>query len=206
MDQLTPMLPHDLLRLNPGAAAWLPAGAPAWAARALCDVPWVVVRRAEVPAARIAVGIRGADRSHRLAWTIPPGLAADTVAPQSLAAVNPAREVPALGALPAVRAIFGDLRWGPTGSVGFELATGVPAATVTSDLDVVVRPAGEPSASPGRLRDVYEQLKSLPVRVDCQVETRSGAVALAELISDRDEVLVRTPHGPRLALRSTVTW
>lgn len=206
MEQLISPLPHDLLRLNPGAAALLPAAAPAWAVRTLRDVPWVVVRRAEVSDALIAVGIRGTDRSHRLAWTIPPRMASETVAPQSLAAMNPARDVPALRALPAVRSIFGDLQWGPTGSVGFELATGIPAATVTSDLDVVVRTAGQRTASPGRLRAVYQQLSSLPVRVDCQVETRSGAVALAELISDRPEVLVRTPRGPRLAQRSAVTW
>ncbi|MHA3021947.1 malonate decarboxylase holo-ACP synthase [Mycobacterium sp. BMJ-28] len=206
MEQLTSALPHDLLRLSPGAAELLPAEAPAWAVRAITGVPWVVVRRAEVPAARIAVGIRGTDRSQRHAWTIPWCMASETVTPQALSAATPVRQVAALQAVPAVRSIFGDLEWGPTGSVGFELATGSPVVTSSSDLDVVVRPARGQVLPPGRLREVHEQLSRLNVRVDCQVETHSGAVALAELVTGGDDVLIRTAGGPRLVPRSTVMW
>jgi phosphoribosyl-dephospho-CoA transferase len=87
------------------------------------------------------------------------------------------------------------LIWGPTGSAGFELATGVPAAGAASDLDVVVR---APEFWPlERAREVAEDLAPLPARVDAQLDTPAGAVTLAEYACG-GHVLVRTPDGPRL--------
>jgi phosphoribosyl-dephospho-CoA transferase len=37
--------------------------------------------------------------------------------------------------------------------------------------------------------------------VDCQVETPSGAVALAELVDGPSDIMVRTAAGPRLVSR-----
>ena len=52
------------------------------------------------------------------------------------------------------------------------------------------------------LTAIHRDLAALPVRVDCQVETPLGAIALAELVSASDDVLVRTPDGPRLVERA----
>jgi phosphoribosyl-dephospho-CoA transferase len=90
---------------------------------------------------------------------------------------------------------FLGLAWGPTGSVGFELATGVAVADPASDLDVVVR-APEPW-SLARARELTDGLARLPVRVDTQLDTPSGAVALTEYARG-GRVLLRTPDGPKL--------
>ena len=184
------------------ATALLPADAPAWTRLALRAAPWVVVRRTAAADGLIAVGVRGGDRSRRYPWTIAWNSVRESVAPEHLADTVPARNLPALAALPAVREILGGLRWGPTGSVGFELATGIPTASATSDLDVVVRIPICDGEVLDRLSAGHTQLARLDVRVDCQVETPAGAVALAELVSPSDEVLVRTPFGPRLVERA----
>jgi phosphoribosyl-dephospho-CoA transferase len=87
------------------------------------------------------------------------------------------------------------LAWGPTGSVGFELATGVAAASTDSDLDVVVR-APEPLPL-GNAREIADHLNRLPTCVDAQLDTPAGAVMLSEYARG-DRVLLRTPDGPRL--------
>jgi phosphoribosyl-dephospho-CoA transferase len=99
-----------------------------------------------------------------------------------------------LGVVDELFASFG-LTWGPTGSVGFELATGVAVASSTSDLDVVVR-APEPW-SVENARDIEDNLAPLPTRVDVQLDTPAGAVMLAEYTRG-GRVLLRTPEGPRL--------
>ena len=106
--------------------------------------------------------------------------------------------------LHAVRPLLDDtgLRWGPTGSVGFELATGVPTATTESDLDLLVLlPDGSPGAMT-LLIALHRELRSLAARVDCQIETPCGAVALAELVSGQSDIMVRTAAGPRLVPRA----
>jgi phosphoribosyl-dephospho-CoA transferase len=124
----------------------------------------------------------------------------EVVTPEALAdAAAPRRDLPAMQALVELRPLLGGsgLRWGPTGSVGFELATGEPTATPDSDLDLLVRMCGGVGALPALTR-LRHELGSLTARVDCQVETRSGAVALVELVDGQAEVMLRTSDGPRL--------
>jgi phosphoribosyl-dephospho-CoA transferase len=102
-----------------------------------------------------------------------------------------------LHVLDAIDDVFSSLglAWGPTGSVGFELATGVAATSTTSDLDVVVR-APEPWPLENA-REIADELERLPTRVDVQLDAPAGAVMLAEYASG-GRVLLRTPDGPRL--------
>jgi phosphoribosyl-dephospho-CoA transferase len=126
------------------------------------------------------------------------------VVPEDLADVDPAngREVAATGALRTVRGLLGEagVPWGPTGSVGFELATGSRAASPDSDLDLLIRAPDLTTATLTRLIALHQQFDRL--RVDCQVETRMGAIALAELLSASSDILVKTPLGPRLLQRA----
>ncbi|WP_197381669.1 malonate decarboxylase holo-ACP synthase [Mycolicibacterium mengxianglii] len=196
---MTPPRPHDLLRL-PGASA-VGADAPDWATAALSVTPWVVVRRGTAQRGRLAVGVRGATRSQRWATDINPGDVGEVLSPEELAHRTGARDLPALAALDTARPLLDDagLRWGPTGSVGFELATGARTTTPHSDLDLLVRlPRGTQLA---RLTELYRRLHALAVRVDCQVDTAAGALALGELVGEQPDVLVRTPEGPRLVPR-----
>jgi phosphoribosyl-dephospho-CoA transferase len=198
--------PHDLLRLSDSAADLLPADAPPWTRCALTATPWVVVRRAAAPEGFIAVGIRGASRSHRHAWNVTPADVCQTVVPEDLTDVDPPNgsEVAATRALRPVRGLLGEagVSWGPTGSVGFELATGSPAASPDSDLDLLIRAPDLTTATLTRVIALHRQFDRRGVRVDCQVETRMGAIALAELLSASSDILVKTPLGPRLLQRA----
>jgi phosphoribosyl-dephospho-CoA transferase len=196
--------PHDLLRLSGDAGLRHVEGSiPAWAPTSLTRAPWVVVRRARAPAALIPVGVRGHTRAERFAALLAPDAVAARVTPEDLASARGwsgmlrARRMGALQVLGVVDELFASfgLTWGPTGSVGFELATGVAVASSTSDLDVVVR-APEPW-SVENARDIEDNLAPLPTRVDVQLDTPAGAVMLAEYTRG-GRVLLRTPEGPRL--------
>ena len=96
------------------------------------------------------------------------------------------------------------VRWGPGGSVGFEIVTGEPTTTVSSDLDLILRQDDRLE-----LNDAIELLQALtsaagPARIDVVLETPNGGVLLADLARMQGQILVRTPHGPRLLYRSVV--
>jgi phosphoribosyl-dephospho-CoA transferase len=88
-------------------------------------------------------------------------------------------------------------RWGPGGSVGFELASGVRSTTPASDLDIVLGAAASMArADAARL---HAELSALTVRIDVLLETPNGAVALAEYAKSAGAILLRSPQGPRFA-------
>jgi phosphoribosyl-dephospho-CoA transferase len=177
---------------------------PDWVPARLARTPWVVVRRARAPSALIPVGVRGSTRAERLAAFLSPTAVTARVTPEGLATVRGWRQTPPthsadalLRVLDTAEELFASqgLVWGPTGSVGFELATGIATVGPTSDLDMVVR-APEPWP-PERARGLADALARLPMRVDVQLDTPSGAVALTEYARG-GRVLLRTPDGPKL--------
>jgi phosphoribosyl-dephospho-CoA transferase len=193
---------HDLLRLRSSVALSTEGLLPAWVEPALVRAPWVVVRRGIVRDGMIPVGVRGSTRSERFAAFLALSEVADRRSPEDLAVLPSRRrgEVPALAALARVAPILEGLgrRWGPGGSVGFEIATGVPTATATSDLDLIlVQEQRLPPAEAIALRAVLSEAAA-PARVDLLLETPAGGVSLAELAARPAQVLVRTPRGPRL--------
>lgn len=197
------MRPHDLLRLADGAGLSHEESVPAWIPTSLTRAACVVVRRAHAPAGLIPVGVRGRTRAERFAALLALDAVAARVTPEDLVCARGwrnmvrARWIRSLRVLDAVDELFAalGLAWGPTGSVGFELATGVAAASTDSDLDVVVR-APEPLPL-GNAREIADHLNRLPTCVDAQLDTPAGAVMLSEYARG-DRVLLRTPDGPRL--------
>ena len=197
------MRPHDLLRLTGGAGLCHEGSVPAWVPTSLARAPWVVVRRARGSGGLIPVGVRGSTRAERFAALLAPDAVAARVTPEDLIAERVwnhkprTRRLESLQVLDKVDESFSSLGlvWGPTGSVGFELATGVAAAGTTSDLDVVVR-APEPWPLESA-REIADHLNRLPTCVDAQLDTPAGAVMLSEYARG-DRVLLRTPDGPRL--------
>ena len=138
-----------MLRLADGTGLRHEGSVPAWVPTSLTRAAWVVVRRARAPAGLIPVGVRGRTRAERFAALLAPDAVAARVTPEDLVRARAGATWSAragyLRVLDAVDELFASLglAWGPTGSVGFELATGVAAAGTASDLDVVVR-APEP--------------------------------------------------------------
>jgi phosphoribosyl-dephospho-CoA transferase len=197
------MRPHDLLRLASGARLRHDESVPAWVAPSLARTPWVVVRRARTPAGVIPVGVRGHTRAERFAALLALDAVAARVTPEDLAAARGWRHTPRarwvgpLRILDAVDELFASLgvAWGPTGSVGFELATSIAASAPSSDLDVVVR--APESWSLEYAREIADDLARLPTRADVQLDAPAGTVMLTEYARG-GRVLLRTPDGPRL--------
>jgi phosphoribosyl-dephospho-CoA transferase len=197
---------HALLRVtHPDALIW-DAGRPHWAESALQLAPWAVIRRAAPRPGLWPVGVRGGLRSQRAAAWLPHRAAGECITPQRLAATRAWREHPRATATPAV-AVLDEVaailvthgfagRWGPGGSVGFELASGVRCTTPDSDLDLVLS-AELPVARTDAAR-LHTDLSKLPVRIDLLLETPRGAAVLAEYGRGVDVILLRSAQGPRL--------
>jgi phosphoribosyl-dephospho-CoA transferase len=197
---------HALLRVaDPEALIW-DADRPHWAEAALQLARWAVIRRAAPRPGLWPVGLRGALRSQRAAAWLPHHAAGECIMPQHLAATQAWREhprataTPAIAVLDEVAAIFATHgfagRWGPGGSVGFELASGVRCTTPDSDLDLVL--SAELPMTRADAASLHTDLSRLPVRIDVLLETPWGAAVLAEYARGVDAVLLRSAQGPRL--------
>ncbi len=193
---------HDLLRLRSLAPA---DDAPCWLADAFSEAPFAVVRRAEAPSGFVAVGFRGPSRSDRYGTLVALDAVLSVWSPEDLLYRRPSSERETLSAFTALTQIIaaGDFRsfaWGPTGSVGFELATAQPTVTRVSDLDLLVRtPSPLARAHARTLRTTLERIeRDCGLRIDAQLETPAGGVALGEWAQDKPRVMVRSARGPSL--------
>ncbi|WP_321789717.1 malonate decarboxylase holo-ACP synthase [Paraburkholderia sp. J94] len=193
---------HDLLKLKQLPEA---DDEPAWVRAAFARAPFAVVRRAEAAAGFVAAGVRGTARAERYGTWINTQDIELLISPEVLLDREPSPEratLPAFVALAALRAheALNGYVWGPAGSVGFELAAQVPTITASSDLDVLIRvPQRCDSASLHALADALATAARLAsTRVDAQLETPAGGVALAELAMGKARVLVRASDGARL--------
>src|ERR1700683_2538418 len=144
VSEISALKVHDLLQIDAHALIADSVSRPQWVTETLICCPWVVVRRGQAPAGQISVGVRGAARSERRAGCCSETLIKKIVRPAELLVPSRTsahfRRAPALQALQEVIERWQGLSlpWGPTGSVGFELATGRPVTTEGSDLDLVV--------------------------------------------------------------------
>ena len=185
-------LAHDLLwGMTP---AHLTADAPQWAVEVLAAGQPVVVRRALSEEGLIAVGVRGVLREQRLAASMPVDSIARRVSPEALCHVDSPRDLPVMQALQQLRPLLHDCGWvwGVSGSVGFELASGFAAMHTGSDLDLILR-------TPQMIRrDQARELVALfdqtVCRVDAQLQTPFGAVALREWARGSSRVLLKNAH------------
>jgi phosphoribosyl-dephospho-CoA transferase len=189
-------LAHDLLwGMTP---AQLPADAPAWAIAALAAGQPVVVRRALSADGFVAVGVRGVLREQRLAAFMALDSIACRVSPEALCQVECERDLPVMQALKQLRPILDDCGWvwGVSGSVGFELASGFAAMHAASDLDLILRaPQMITRNQACKLVGLFDQAVC---RVDMQLQTPFGAVALREWASGSSRVLLKNAHQAAL--------
>ena len=196
MSTVESLLPHDLLWGLPASA--LPVDAPAWVFEVVGLGHPVVVRRARVAAGLVAVGVRGRSRDQRYATHMKLDEVQRRVRPEALNAMTPDADWPALRALQQVRPLMEalGLPWGVAGSAGFELASGVPVLHAGSDLDLILRtPNFMDRQHAARL---VEQLAGAVCRIDLQLQTPLGAVALREWAGPSRQVLLKTEDGARL--------
>ena len=201
---VAPAFPHDLALLARTVAVMGDGVVPSWVNESLSRAPLVVLRRARGKDGVLPVGVRGPARHERLAGWLAPAALTAWKRPEELArdaawrSTPRAAEVPHFAFLERIAAVMSalPLAWGPVGSVGFELASGVPAVTGASDIDLVLRPREQVSRKTAR--SLLVDLASFPLRVDVQLETPHGAVSLAEYASGTTQIALRTVDGPRL--------
>ncbi|HEX7907169.1 MAG TPA: malonate decarboxylase holo-ACP synthase [Paraburkholderia sp.] len=197
--------PHDLLHLRSLAVF---DNEPAWVRDAFERAPYAVVRRALAAEGFIAIGVRGAGRSQRYAAWACSAEVMTAVSPEALTSCRPLDARSALPAFAALEALRDDMTgamnpfvWGPTGSTGFELATQQPTVTESSDLDLLIRTLEAPLAR-NHASELLDYLQALAqrvgIRVDAQLETPSGGVALAEWAAGKPRVMARHARGPHL--------
>ncbi len=197
--------PNDLLRLETEDAFVSDTSSEhSWVREVLAETRTVVVRRGASTVRQIPVGVRGRSRSHRCAGFVPAQTVLETITPAHIVDKRLWRSHPRREKIPAIRHLesilsawepFGII-WGPTGSVGFELATGAPVASQESDLDISIR--SEERISKELAWKLLSTVKSAELRLDIQIETPRGAVALVEYASQTSRILLRNNRGSLL--------
>ncbi|WP_171478020.1 malonate decarboxylase holo-ACP synthase [Acinetobacter venetianus] len=186
---MTTFQPHDLLwGMTPEL---LPDNVSQWVVEAVSEQRPVVVRRAVTNPRNIAVGIRGKQRSHRLALEMPVTAITKCVKPESLIDTDLSQFPHLQMKLASVYNLMQSLNlsWGYTGSVGFELATGLKTVNENSDIDLLIR-AQEP-VSKLDAQNILGQLDDLNMKLDVQLQTPQGGVALREWAGTTGNVLLK---------------
>ena len=200
--------PHDLLLI--GDADQQQGGAfntplPAWA-----KLHWpVVVRRApsSTDGVWLPVGVRGTVRHERFPAMLRHSAVQGCITPKSLLTGCAWQQHPqfdhfaAVIALSKIARILSELNLpcGPTGSVGFALASGVSILRADSDLDLLVR-ASESLSKPATelLHHIQQEAQSHQCRIDIQIDTGFGGFAFDEWARHPKKVLLKTDAGPIL--------
>ena len=183
------LLAHDLLW---GMTSWqLPADAPTWVIDSISAGQPVVVRRALSAAGQVAVGVRGPLREQRFAAVMEVAAITRRVRPEELCHVQGLRDFPALRALAQLRSHLDESGWvwGVSGSAGFELASGFAALHEGSDLDLILRTPRPLSRADAQA--LVTILDTAMCRVDLQLQTPLGAVALREWAGTASRVLLK---------------
>lgn len=193
------MRPHDLLWLESPPRPVL-GELPDW-----FDLSWPVVVRRDAPGSsrHVPIGMRGFQRQQRCAGWASPSRIGRVCTPEELADSRcwtsyDACELPAIAALWQIAPVINALKlvWGPVGSIGFTLASGILVCRASSDLDLLIR-APAP-LSQAVLKALHALFEHAPCRLDIQVDAPKGGFSLAEWLSGRGQVLLKTASGPRL--------
>jgi phosphoribosyl-dephospho-CoA transferase len=195
---------HDFVWITKNPV-FRPLDAPAWVAEVFAQSRVVVVRRAAAPQGWLSVGIRGPARHQRHSCFLRQDGVESLHSPEILASSklwktfsHSSRGLSVWKALRLVSDYFTrrNLIWGPIGSVGYGLATGIDVLTEMSDLDIIVRFSAAPNLE--ILKELRQALRFDDLRVDVTLESSMGGVDLNEYLSHPDSSLIKTSGGPRV--------
>ena len=193
MHAQTHLQAHDLLwgmRCD-----FLDSNAPVWVKATIAQEQPVVVRRATTNSTVVAVGIRGTARHLRYATQMPISAITKQLKPEALSNVDLDRFPHLMNQLQMIQNILNQKHWtwGYTGSVGFELATGIQTVTENSDIDLLIRT--EEFLTKDEAKQLLQQLEQIELKLDVQLQTPKGGVALKEWASSTGKVLLKRNDG-----------
>ena len=197
MHAQTHLQAHDLLwgmRCD-----FLDSNAPVWVKATIAQEQPVVVRRATTDSTVVAVGIRGTARHQRYATQMPVSAITKYLKPEALSNVDLDCFPHLMNQLQIIQNILNQKRWtwGYTGSVGFELATGIQTVTENSDIDLLIRT--EEFLTKDEAKQLLQQLEQTELKLDVQLQTPKGGVALKERESYTGKVLLKLNDSAVLA-------
>jgi phosphoribosyl-dephospho-CoA transferase len=161
--------------------------------------PWAVVRRGRILDGLIPVGVRGSQRNERCAGFTRLSEVLESRRPDRLRlllAEDSRRALQAFRTLSYLEShLVGlNMSWGPGGSVGYELASGIPTVRAESDLDFIL-------FAPDKLditeaQDLWRIIGSAPGKVDALVETPFCGFSLEEFVTTSPrKILLRMSDG-----------
>jgi phosphoribosyl-dephospho-CoA transferase len=190
---------HDLILLGTESTITSAEGKPACPYLDPKQRSWVVVRRGRISDGLIPVGVRGAQRHERCAGFTGLSEVLEIRRPDQLRlllAEDSRRALQAFRTLSYLESHLAglDMSWGPGGSVGYELASGIPAVRDDSDLDFIL-------FAPTKLdiadsQELWRMISSAPGKVDALVETPFCGFSLEEFATTSPrKILLRTSDG-----------
>ena len=190
---------HDLILLRTESAVISTQGDPACPYLNPNRRPWVVVRRGRISDGLIPVGVRGMQRHERWAGFARLSEVLETRRPDQLRlllAEDSRRGLQAFQTLSYLESqLVGlNMSWGPGGSVGYELASGIPAVHDGSDLDLILFAPKKLNIT--KAQDLWRMISSAPGKVDALIETPFCGFSLEEFVTTSPrKILLRTSDG-----------
>ncbi|MFC7686440.1 malonate decarboxylase holo-ACP synthase [Ureibacillus sp. GCM10028918] len=191
---------HDIVRFATIHHIETSMNLPDWVNDAPAAKNFGVVRRLPITNKIVPIGLRGDSREKRFGAFIHENNITQVISPISL--VNRMDMFNGRIYTPALIRIKDEfekykLAWGPTGSVGFEIATSILVTTPTSDIDICLYLV---QIDTELLEKVGNFIEGLDRRIDVQVEIPTlGAFLLNDFIKyAKTGFIVRTKFGPHL--------
>lgn len=178
---------------------------PEWAKDSLSKAKIVVVRRGNLKNNLIPIGIRGKQKNQSWGCFLPKDKILKHYHPDYFIAHQSWRNLPhdrqamlAFQALVKIVPLLTKLRWGVSGSLVYEMATGIEMVHQTSDIDIIAWKVKPMSIKQAQL--LLKQLNQFNVHADMQVVNRDRGFALEEYAMNRDaQILIKTNAGPQLS-------
>lgn len=195
--------PHTLVKISDLKKVHFNGEIPEWVSAIFEETNYVVVRRGSQSKA-IPIGIRGYEKSQRLAGWIDPRTILDVVTPHDavkrLGLVNTERiNLPAFKIAKKVVPLLKKYDWGIGGSLQFELVTGLPMVKMNSDIDIIMqRP--NPKIEVNTAKDLLHSLENTAgTHVDIQIVHNQNGFSLEEYAQQRSsQIMLKTEQGPQL--------
>ncbi|MFP3918956.1 malonate decarboxylase holo-ACP synthase [Lysinibacillus telephonicus] len=191
---------HDIIKFSNVDKLEHFTAVPEWVLNTAAASNYGVVRRMPISNKLIPIGLRGESREQRFGTYIHEENIVEVITPNSLVmCIDEFKKRIYYPTLKGLRDEFSklNLSWGPTGSIGFEMATNINVTSMKSDIDISLYIE---SIDEELLKEVGRFIKTLDKQIDVQVEIPIiGAFLLNDYIRNYETgFIIRTPFGPQL--------